>query len=224
MKTTSLLGLLIAALLAFSVPTASAKGKKKNNGPAPQAEPQPPAKPDYSQPAEVLAPYITRLDQLLALNRTVPKPVMPFMEQAQGQIVVTRLEFATLRKTAAEADHAKFDAAIATCDALTRALDERQTVLGNIQASSSVKGSGRLDKGPRKDTLSQGVHGGGLGGGLAKAVGAIEENKRERAETAAAKKSAAQTDNSLTAMSINRWNKRAIEWRTFITDAYSKTK
>ena len=218
MKLSSLTGMLVAALIAIFTAPASAKGKPK---PKPKpAAPQPAAKPDYSKPSDVLAPYITNLEQLLALQRTAPKPVMPLLEQASGQLVVIRLEIAAVRKTAEPADQPKLDAGIATCDALTKSLEERQKVLGDIQASRSVKGSGKLEGGPRKDVLSQGVK----GGDLAKAVGTIAEYKREQAAIAASKTSAGETDDALTAMSVNRWNKRAVELRKYITDAYSRTK
>ena len=216
MKLSSLVPLLLAALLLISATDASAKPKKKQ-APAPPAAP---AKPDYSKPSEVLAPYIANLDQLLALERKAPPPAMARLEKASGDLVIARLEFTTLRKDAAPADQPKLDGGIATCDAITRSLEERQKVIGDIQASSAVKGSGALSGGPRKDNLTQGTK----GGDLAKSVSGILEYKREKNSKAAAKKSAAQTDDAMTAGAVNRWNKRAIELRKYITDAYARTK
>lgn len=218
MKLSSLPGLIVAALLLISTADAPAKGKPKKK-PAPAA-PAAPAAPDYSKPAEALAPYIANLEQLLALHRQAPPPVMARLEKASGDLVIARLEFATLRKTAEPAEQPKLDGAIATCDALTRSLEERQKVLGDLQASSAVKGSGALNGGPRKDNLTQGIK----GGDLAKAVGGTLEYKREKNAKGAAKKSAAQTDDAMTAGTVNRWNKRSIELRKFITDAYAHTK
>jgi hypothetical protein len=83
-----------------------------------------------------------------------------------------------------------------------------------------LKGSGTLSGGPRKDNLTQGTH----GGDLPKSVNGILEYKRERDAKAAAKKGAAETDDTMKAGSVSRWNKRAIELRKYITDAYSHTK
>ena len=219
MKLSFLSGLLIAVLLAVSAPEASAKKKKHKHKPE-SAAPLQPGQPDYSEPSEALAPYITNLEQLLALHRTAPKTVLPLLDEAPGKIAIARLEFAAQRKTADPEDQAEFDAGIATCDALTRALDERSAALTNIQASQAVKGSGALGSGSRKENLSQGIH----GGDLAKAVGMKVEHKREKAAIAAANKSAARTDDAMTAGSINRWNNRANEHRKAIIVAYAKTK
>jgi hypothetical protein len=218
MKMSPLFRLLIAALLLVSAVDASAKAKHKKK-PAPPA-PAEPAKPDYSKPSEVLAPYIANLEQLLSLQRKAPPPVIAQMEKASGDLVIARLEFTTLRKAAEPADQPKLDGGIATCDAIKRSLEEREKVLSDIQASRAVKGSGALSGGPRKDNLTQGIK----GGDLAKAVGGTLEYKREKNAKAAAKKGAAQTDDAMTAGSVNRWNKRALELRKFITDAYCHTK
>ena len=184
------------------------------------AIPEPGANPDYSDPSGTLAPYIANLEELLALQRSAPAPVMAFLEKASGQITVARLEFTSQRKTADAEDQADFDAAIATCDALTKSLEERQKVLGDINASRAVKGTGKLEDGPRKDSLSQGIP----GGGIAKAVGTVAELKREQAATATSKKSAGHSDDAMTAGSLNRRNKRSLELRKYITDAYARTK
>ena len=221
MKIASLARLLLVALLAVSAPDAWAKKKKKGK-PKPELTdtsiPQPGAKPDYSEPPAVLAPYVANAEALLALQRSGTAPLLAFLEKAPGQLTVARHEFAAERKTADAADQAEFDAAIAACDIIIRSLDERQKVMGDINASLAVKGSGRLENGPRKDVLSQGVK----GGDLSKAVGTIAELKREQAATAASKKSAGRTDDAMTAGSFNRWNKRAIELKKFITDAYAR--
>ncbi len=216
MKFSFLPGLLLAALIMVSAPEALAKKKKHK----PKSAPAAPGQPDYSEPTEALAPYIIHLEQLLSLQRTAPKEMLPILDEAPGKIAIARLEFAAQRKTAAPEDQAEFDAGIATCDALIRALDERRNTLGDIHESSAVKSSTTLGSGPRKDNLTQGIH----GGDFAKGVGAGIEYKREKDAKGAAKKGAAQTDAAFSATRINRWNKRAAELRTVILAAYAKTK
>ena len=132
--------------------------------------------------------------------------MLDFLDKASGALTVAKVEFGAERKKADAKDQPEFDAAVATCDAITRSLDERQKVIGDINASRAVKGSGKLQDGPRRDYL-----------------GPIEA-KREKDVHKGAVKSAGQADDALTAMSLNRWNKRSIELRKYITDAYAKTK
>ena len=215
MKTALRFTLLFA--LVFCVPAiglAKGKGKGKGKGGVPAA----PA--SASNPAEALSPYITHVDQLLALRRQGTPQGMAFLENASGRLATMRLQFVAEKEKAAEGDRARFEAAIATCDRLSGALDERQKVLGDIRASQAVQGSGKLDAGPRKDNLTQGIK----GGDEAKAVGAIVEHKREKAAARAAKNQAAANDDALTSMSANRWNKRAIELRQQITASYAQIK
>jgi hypothetical protein len=222
MKLSTLASLLIVALLAFSAPDAWAKKKKGKQKPKPELTdttiPQPGAKPDYSEAAATLAPYVANADELLALQRSGSAPLLAFLDKAPGQLAVAKHEFTALRKAAEADDQAEFDAAIAACDVLVKSLEERQKTLGDINASMAVKGSSKLESGPRKDTLSQGIKGGHIG----KAVATIAEAKREKAEKAAANKGAAQTDDAMTAGSFNRWNQRAAELKKYITAAYAR--
>jgi hypothetical protein len=221
MKISSIAVLLVVALLSVAAPDAWAKKKKKSK-PKPEITdttiPQPGAKPDYSEAAATLAPYVANVEQLLSLQRSGSAPLLAFLDKASGQLTIARHEFASLRKAADAEDQAEFDAALAACDVLTKSLEERQKALADINASRAVKGSGRLENGPRKDNLSQEIK----GGDFAKAVGTIAELKREQAATAAAKKSAAISDDAMTAGSLNRWNKRAAELKKYITDAYAR--
>ena len=89
-----------------------------------------------------------------------------------------------------------------------------------MNASAAVAGSGKLEEGPRKDNLAQGIK----GGSTAKAVGSVVERDRERGENHQAKVSAARTDNALSAMAVNNWNKRTIELRKQVTDAFARIK
>jgi hypothetical protein len=205
--------LVTVAVGSFLMPASWAKGKPKR--PA-----QPATATNVASPTEALAPYVNHVDQLLALRRNVPPKQAALYNQAPGRIATLRSQFATEREKADGTNRAKFNAAITTCDVLTSALNERQKVLGDITASQSVEGSGKLEAGPRKDNLTQGIK----GGSTAKAAGAIVERDRERAAARAAKARAMASDDALTAMSANRWNKRSIELREQITAAYAKIK
>jgi hypothetical protein len=201
--------------LIILAPAASAAGKAKGkaNGGPPSAV----AKPDATSPRNALQPYIVHVDQLLDLERPEGKQITALLKQAPGRLATLRQDFVAERQKAAEGDRSKFDAAIATCDLLTRALDERQKTAGEIEASSAVKGSTQIGA-HRKDNLTQGIS----GGDDAKAVGSIVERDRERAAAHAAARRAQQGDNALTAMSADRWNKRSIELRKQITDSYGR--
>jgi hypothetical protein len=214
MKTFPLAILGLSLLLSLGTLPAQAKGKGK---------PKPPAAviaPNAEAPAEALAPYINNLDELLALERNVKPPRKLLFDQAPGRLVTLRAQFIEVRDKAPEAEREKFNAAVATCDALTRALDERAAMLGKLSASAAVGGSGKLEKGPRKDNLTQGIH----GDDDAKAVGAIAERDRERGENRQARISAAKNDNALSAMTANSWTKRSIELRNGIAAAYARIK
>lgn len=215
MKTTPLF-LLVAAIVALPTSSALAKGKGKGKGPGPA-----PAAQNAESPSKALAPYINNLDALLALQRPPGKKAPAqhaLIEKAPGQLVTLRQEFTEQRGKAPEAERAKYDAAIATCNALTGALDERQKVLGDLRASGANKGSGKLEQGPRKDNLQQGLH----GDGLAKAVGADVELQREKAANKKAAQTAAANDDALSAMAVNRWNQRSIELRKQINASYAR--
>jgi hypothetical protein len=207
--------LLVLGLLSFVLldPFAHAAGKGKGKPPGAGVV----TNPDATKPREALEPYMVHLDQLLAIDRPEGKVITPFFNQAPGRITTLRQEFVTERGKAAEGDRARFDAAIATCDAITKALDERQKTLGEIQSSAAVSGSTQIGA-RRKDNLTQGIK----GGDDAKAVGSVVERDRERAEKRGAAKRAQQGDSALTAMSADRWNKRTIELRKQITDSYGK--
>ncbi len=208
----------ITVALVFGVFTADAfsapKGKGKER--PRKAEAAAMTKPDSSSPREALQPYIVNVDQLLAIERPKGR-IGVLLNQAPSRLASLRQQFVAEREKAAEADRGKFNAAIATCDALTRALDERQKTAGEMQSSAAVKGSTDLGA-RRKDNLAQGVD----GGDRSKAVGSVVERDRERAEHRAARRKAGEGDAALSAMSANRWNQRAIELRKQITESYGR--
>jgi hypothetical protein len=198
--------------LAFVLPLATVSAKPRKKAEAPAATPAP----DPANPVEALAPYITNIDQLLALRRA-PGPNGAVLNDAQGRLVVLRQEFAMKQSDAPAEKKGRFTAAMKTCDLLSSALTERQTTLGNLASSQAVKGDGALNDPAKKDNLTQGIH----GYGWAKAVGSVEERDRERAAQHKAAQETKATDNSLQSMAENQWNQRAIQWRQAIAGAYA---
>ncbi len=203
----------LLVVLGLSVPLDAAPAKGAGKGAA--AGKKKNAAAQAASPAAELEPFITRLDGLLALDR----PKGPFYQQAGGKLALMRQDFHTRGNAAPDAEKPKYSAAIVTVDKITAALDERQKTLGNVKSSAAVEGTSKLDQGPRKDNASQGIK-----GRLARAVGEVQERKRENTANRKAQRAAASRDDSLTAMSENHWNKRSIELRQGIIDAYSKVK
>lgn len=205
---------LVAALL-VALPT-GVYAKKKGKGNQPAVEPA--ANP--AAPAEALAPFINNLDNLLALNRQVNKQNSAFLSESSGRIITLRQEFIGQQETAPEEQKGKFKAAVATCDTISAALEDREKTLGNLASSAAVKGGGKLEAPAKKDNLEQGLH----GGSTARAVGAIVERDRERQAIAQGKAQARAGDNALTSMAANQWNQRAIDWRQRIVASYGQIK
>jgi hypothetical protein len=199
---------IFAAVIALSGTPAFA-GKRKKDGAGQQTS---------LQPTRELEPFITDLEPLLSLEPEKGKKAHRVREEAPGQIAVLERQFTTARATAKGPDAAKLDAAIATCKLLTAAIDERQKAAGHIVSSSVVGNSGMINAPSRKDALNQGVR----GRDFAKAVGEVEEGKREAAEKFAAQIQTQKTDDAMTAMAINRWNQRSVELRKQITAAYAR--
>ncbi|HSI14075.1 MAG TPA: hypothetical protein VK961_18655 [Chthoniobacter sp.] len=212
----SFLPICLMVALVFAVPSGALAKKKGKGGPPPAA----PAAPNPANPVEALAPYINDLDNLLALVRTVNKSNSEFLAQSSGRIITLRQEFIGQQESAPDDQKGKFKAAVATCDVISAALEDREKTLGNLESSAAVKGGGKLEAPAKKDNLEQGLH----GGSTAKAVGAIVERDRERQAIAQGKAHAKGNDNALTSMAVNQWNQRAIDWRQKIVANYSQIK
>lgn len=199
---------------AFALPAHAAK-KKGGGGAPPAAAPAPQTK----SPAAALRPYIENLDDLLTITPPPPKsPALALRRQADAKLTVLRQQFVAEGQAAPEAQKDKYRAGIATVDSIIAAMNERRETYANMESSKAMAGTSKLEQGPRKDNLSQGVH-----GSLPKAVAEIEEGKRERAANRAAAQTAANTDNSLSAMSKNHWRQRTIQLRQGILANYAKT-
>jgi len=217
MKATLIPVLLASLLVSFSVAAPKGKGRAaKERAEEKKKEEQKANAADESSPAKALAPFIEKVDLVLALRP--PAGPAPLWNQAHGKVAVLKQQFTVSRTGAEGADAAKYDAAIATCTALLGAIDERDRTASAIFAASAVHGSEKINAPPRKDAANQGVR----GGDLSKAVGEVVEAQRERDEKQAGHQATVDTDNALTAAAIKRWKQREIELRAQITAAYVK--
>jgi hypothetical protein len=178
--------------------------------PAPGA----PAKPPVS-PAQKLTPFIENVDFLLASNP--PRPKVNFVNGASSKLAIFKTLFIEEAATADPELRAKLAAAIRTCNLISAAIDERQRTLGQMQAANAVKGSDLIGQ-RRKDVLNQGVR----GGTFAKAVGEVEEGKRERREHKEQAARATADDQAISAGVANHWKERAIQLRQQILTSYTQ--
>lgn len=205
---------LLVALLAA---TPALAAPKKKGGGGKQASGARSAAAQANSPAAALEPFVNNIDGLLALQ----PPSKPALEQAyhsaDSRLTVLRQQFVTDGAAAPEAEKPKYRAAIATADALLAAITERRSTAANIKASRNVTGSSKLNEGPRKDNLSQGVK-----GQLPKAVAEVTEGRREKAAKRQAKEAAADKDQALNAMAVNRWRQRCVELRQGILASYAQ--
>lgn len=206
-----LLTIIASAFLIIQPAEAAKKNRNRGNQSVPAASD--PLQSEGPAPAQQLAPYIQRIDQLLALSW--PADSAGAFEQAQGRLALLKQSFATAHAAAEPAQRAAFEAALATTNQLTAALDERKQTVAKIDASTATKGSDDLGE-RRKDNLTDGVK------GRRKAKAAKLEFKREKIANEEARREAAQRDDSMAARSVERWNQRAIELRKKVTEAYAR--
>src|SRR5687768_2426738 len=119
---------LVTLALAFSLSGISSADAKQKGSQRARA-----AQPTSDSPAAQLAPFIEHLDTLLALERPANPKAASRANGAGGRVAVLKREFAAKRADATPESKGQLDAAIATCDALTRALDERDRTLSQIR-------------------------------------------------------------------------------------------
>ncbi|HEY2343319.1 MAG TPA: hypothetical protein VGH90_09835 [Chthoniobacteraceae bacterium] len=202
--------MILVSLAFLGSETAFAKGKKKKDD-SPQTETEP------AGPVGDLAPYIENLDALLALQSPHAGKAAAFRNAAPGKLVILKTSLLAKRTAATPPDQASIDAAIATCDKITAAMDEREKFAAQIQTSKSVKGSGTLGL-TKKANLSEGVH----GDDLARAVAIDDEAKRERKDAKDAKKRTAQDESFMSSAAQTEWNKHAIALRQDIVTSFQQ--
>ena len=190
--------LVTALTCAASTANAAGKGNKKGGN---KTNPNKVA-PATDDPIASLQPFIQNLDQLLALERNGNKSFEAFATQAPGRLAIMSSQLAAQRVAAQQPEQPRLDAAIATCDAIARSLDERQQTIAQMTASSAVKAPS--GGGPRKDNPG------------------ILQYDRELREARQGRKDARETDRTFDATARNRWTQRSIHLRQQIQTAYAR--
>jgi hypothetical protein len=190
-------------VIVFTASVFAGKPHHKGGGkPPPQQQQAPPPAPAGPQPPSARLAQFTaaHLDHILA----------PIDQQAalpRTEISQLRAAFADDSAKAPEAEKEQFTTAIAVCDALNSAMDERAQTLASIQGSAAVHGPSDLGA-RRKDIPSHGTH--------ADARLAKIEKREERHEEQNRKQEAAQKDDFLTQQHKNAWTQRALQIRQHI--------
>jgi hypothetical protein len=179
---------IIAAGLLFAT-TAIALAQQK---PAPQ-----PA----HKPSDVLSLFFhNHLDRILSpigQPRPVPLP--------RARVTELREQFANQWSKAPEAKKPMYEAAVAVCDAISAAMDEREKAIASLQGSAAVHapsdlGAHRIDH-PKRWTYDW---------------------EREQHEEENRKQEARQTDNFFTTQQKNQWAQRTIQLRQQIDRLYAR--
>ncbi|MGB8166421.1 MAG: hypothetical protein WCF18_02950 [Chthoniobacteraceae bacterium] len=168
-------------------------------------------------PKAQLTPYITRLPELLSLDRPKGKKSNPFLAQATGKLTVMKTSYATRQAAAQSPEAASLGAAVATCDAIIAALNERQQSLAQMSTNTSIQVSGDLGR-RRKDNFSEGT----VGGPLARYQDVKEQARRERKRNQELQQHAAADENFLNRSSVNRWNQRSLQLQQQIAVLYGR--
>jgi hypothetical protein len=203
--------LVLTLVLAFPF---GAQAKKK-----PRSTPEP-QQADPSNPVAALGPFISNIDELLALNRG-KKAGEPFFQKASGDLLILRQEFVVEQEKAADPKlKGMYGAAVQTCDVISAALEDRGKVTGDLKTSQTINPDGKLNEPAKKDNLTQGIH----GDGFAKAVGSVVERDRERQAIAKGEAENRANGHALTAMAANQWNTRSAQWKQQVAAAYSQIK
>jgi hypothetical protein len=139
----------LVALAIFCAPSAWAKGKPGAAAkPAPAA---PAAAAADAKPSKRLSPLVREMNELLPLstgaetkrteNMQSHKSAGAQLERlraAPGEIALLRARFAAQRTAAPAEEQPVYDAALAVCDTMTAALNERREAHANAQAAAAV--------------------------------------------------------------------------------------
>jgi hypothetical protein len=160
------------------------------------AQPPPPAIGTRAPSVELGEFGAAHLDKILApLDHQVALP--------RTEVAQLRESFTDRRSRALENEKPAYQAAIAVCNALSQAMDEREKTIASFQSSSAVHGS--LDLGAhRKDRPSK------------------REFRRERREEENRKEDSAQKDAFLDARVKANWQQRVIQIRQNIDRLYAR--
>jgi hypothetical protein len=106
-----------------------------------------------------------------------------------------------------------YKAAVAVCDAISSAMDEREKAIASLQGSAAVHGPTDLGA-HRKDIPSR--------GGIGTAMLADATLRREAHEEQNRKQEAAQTDNFFNTQLQTNWTQRTLQLRQSINQLYAR--
>lgn len=137
------------------------------------------------------------LDQILA-------PIDQNVRLPRNELMQIRGSFLDWRAKAPPNEQAAWNAAIAVCDALNNAMDEREKARASLESSSAVHGPSDMGA-RRKDHLKN-----------------WKEWERERHEEANRKQDAAQTDAFLNSTLRTNWTQRAMQLRQRIVSLHTR--
>ena len=161
------------------------------------------------KPSEMLSLFFrNHLDRILSPIGQ-PKPVpLP-----HARITQLREQFADQFSKAPDTDKAMYQAAVAVCDAVSSAMDERQKAIASLQASRAVHAPSNLGA-QRKDIPTRGSLGDAELAGL--------ELEREAHEEQNRKQDARQNDAFFNTQLKTDWSQRAAQLRQNINALYAR--
>ena len=161
------------------------------------------------KPSDVLSLFFrNHLDRILSpIGQRVPVPL------PHARVAELREKFADQWSKAPDVDKPMYQAAVAVCDALLAAMDERQKAIASLQGSAAVHGPSDLGA-HRKDIPTHGTRADAQLAGL--------ELQREEHEQQNRKQEAAQNDNFFNTQLKTNWSQRAAQLRQNINTLYSR--
>jgi hypothetical protein len=166
-------------------------------------------KPPPQKPSDLLSLFFrNHLDRILSpIGQKVPVPL------PHARVAELREKFADQWSKAPDVDKPMYQAAVAVCDAVSAAMDERQKAIASLQGSAAVHGPSELGA-HRKDIPTRGARADGQLAGL--------ELQREGHEEQNRKQEAAQNDNFFNTQLKTNWSQRAAQLRQNISALYSR--
>jgi hypothetical protein len=158
------------------------------------------------KPSELLSLFFrNHLDRILSpIGQRVPVPL------PHARVAELREKFADQWSKAPDVDKPIYQAAVAVCDAVSAAMDERQKAIASLQGSAAVHGPSDLGA-HRKDIPTRGTRADAQLAGL--------ELQREEQNR---KQEAAQNDNFFNTQLKTNWSQRAAQLRQNINALYSR--
>jgi hypothetical protein len=155
--------------------------------------------PNGPQPPSVLLSQFTanQLDRILSpIERQVPLP--------RTRLSQLRAQFTDKWAQAPDAEKAQYQTAVAVCDALNAAMDEREKAIASLQGSAAVHAPS--DFGARRRDLP-------TRGGVGTAMLADAELRSEAGEERNRKQEARQNDNFFNTQLKTNWTQRTLQIR-----------